>query len=363
MTGEELKTQMRKRKVTVQALAAELRVKPSVVTKARKEGPDAICNCRCTPDLVWAALQKLGRRPAPAGLKQPVIVSYGGGVNSTALLVGMVERGERPDAILFADTGGEKPETYEYVAAFSAWLVERGFPPVTVVQNDGKYRTLENNALQTQSLPSIAYGRRACSEKYKQRPQHKWVRRWQPALDWWATTDDRGDRNLVMKLIGYGADEGHRGNVGDVQLTADAWYKYRYPLQEWGWDREDCLAAIARAGLPKPIKSACFFCPSSTKAEVKWLAARHPDLFDRAVAMERAAADTLRTVKGLGRRFSWAGLIRMEREQPSLFGDAPPEGANELAVIPCMCHVATPVDDGDDNACGECPAPGAKASA
>ena len=35
------------------------------------------------------------------------IVSYGGGTNSTAMLVGLWERGERPDAIVFADTGGE----------------------------------------------------------------------------------------------------------------------------------------------------------------------------------------------------------------------------------------------------------------
>ena len=39
------------------------------------------------------------------------VVSFGGGVNSTALLIGLEERDERPDYILFADTGGEKPET------------------------------------------------------------------------------------------------------------------------------------------------------------------------------------------------------------------------------------------------------------
>lgn len=37
------------------------------------------------------------------------------------LLVGMAERGVRPDLILFADTGGEKPETYEFVNTMDAW--------------------------------------------------------------------------------------------------------------------------------------------------------------------------------------------------------------------------------------------------
>jgi 3'-phosphoadenosine 5'-phosphosulfate sulfotransferase (PAPS reductase)/FAD synthetase len=44
----------------------------------------------------------------------PLVVAYGLGVNSTALLVEFVKQGIRPDLILFADTGGEKPETYAY---------------------------------------------------------------------------------------------------------------------------------------------------------------------------------------------------------------------------------------------------------
>ena len=44
----------------------------------------------------------------------PLIVSYGMGVDSTALLVGFAERGIRPDMVLFADVGAEKPETYDY---------------------------------------------------------------------------------------------------------------------------------------------------------------------------------------------------------------------------------------------------------
>ena len=38
------------------------------------------------------------------------------------------------------------------------------------------------------------------------------------------------------------------------------------------WGRDDCVAAIARVGLPQPGKSACFFCPSSKKHEIITLA-------------------------------------------------------------------------------------------
>jgi hypothetical protein len=39
----------------------------------------------------------------------PLVVAYGLGVDSTALLVEFARRGLRPDLVLFADTGGEKP--------------------------------------------------------------------------------------------------------------------------------------------------------------------------------------------------------------------------------------------------------------
>ena len=50
------------------------------------------------------------------------IVSYGAGTNSTAMLIKMVELNEVVDAITFADTGGELPETYAYLDMFGAWL-------------------------------------------------------------------------------------------------------------------------------------------------------------------------------------------------------------------------------------------------
>lgn len=64
----------------------------------------------------------------------PIIVSYGGGKNSTALLLAMLAKSIKPDAVVFADTGNEKPETYEFIEWFSGWLVEQGFPEVTVVR-------------------------------------------------------------------------------------------------------------------------------------------------------------------------------------------------------------------------------------
>jgi hypothetical protein len=100
-------------------------------------------------------------------------------------------------------------------------------------------------------------------------------------------------------------------------------------LIEWGWARDECVEAILAAGLAVPPKSACFFCPASTKAEVLWLAEKHPDRFQRAVAMETAAQVTVTSVKGLGRRYAWSELATADRVALPLLPEAP--------AAPCQC--------------------------
>ena len=100
----------------------------------------------------------------------PLVVAYGLGVNSTALLVELVKRAVRPDLILFADTGGEKPATYAYLEVIRPFLARHGLPDVTVVRyrpTRAAYHTLEQQCLHTGTLPSLAYGGRSCSVKYK----------------------------------------------------------------------------------------------------------------------------------------------------------------------------------------------------
>ena len=82
----------------------------------------------------------------------PVVVSYGAGTNSTAMVCEMVRRGEPIAAVVFADTGGERPATYEHLREFSDWLVARGYPAITTVQQTTKVgdvtvTTLEANIL------------------------------------------------------------------------------------------------------------------------------------------------------------------------------------------------------------------------
>ena len=235
-----------------------------------------------------------------------VVTAYGAGTNSTAMLIGMVKRKEPVDLVLFADTGGERPETYEYRDVFSSWLISQGYPDIVTVQTvnkDGVPITLEQLCLEKKMLPSLAYGFKKCSLKFKKAPQDKYVNNWQPAREAWK----RGEK--VIKLMGFDVDEEHRV----ARNHDDKKYIYRHPLVEWEWDREKCLEEIRSVGLPLPGKSACFFCPASKVKEVLALSC---DLKARALAMERNAE--LVTVKGLGRNWAWEDLIRDNENQLQL---------------------------------------------
>jgi hypothetical protein len=254
-------------------------------------------------------------------MRPPHVVAFGGGVDSTAMVIGLVQRNEPIDLILFADTGGERPETYNHIETFSAWLKERGYPGIITVWKvkDGERLTLEKDCLDHKGLPSIAYGFKRCSDHFKIRPQNIFLRNWQPAIDAW----EAGLK--VVKYIGYDAGETRRKENADKRV--DNKYEYRYPLIEWDWEREECLKTIAEAGVPNPGKSACFFCPSSRPKEVVDLYEKHPNLLERALQME-ANAD-LRSIKGLGRQYAWRDVIWMHKAQMDL-----PFGGFEK---PCEC--------------------------
>lgn len=255
------------------------------------------------------------------------IVSYGGGPNSTSELIGMYQRETPVDLILFADTGGERPETYEYIQTFSQWLKNHGMPEITILEYhraDGSRMTLEDECLRDKILPSIAYGFKRCSLKHKIGVQDKFCNNYEPCREAWS----RGEK--IIKHIGYDAGEENRMENAAKHDEQDKKYLKSYDLIEWGWTREDCEEVIKKEGLPLPGKSSCFFCPSMKKQEIRELYLKHRDLYDRAIAIEKNAKEWLTTIKGLGRAWSWEAYINARAEQVSFF--------NDMVGVPCNCY-------------------------
>lgn len=233
-------------------------------------------------------------------MRAPLVVAYGLGVDSTAMLVGMVARNIRPDAILFADVGGEKDETYAFLPIMNEYLARNGFPLVTVVRyvpqnfkHYPPYYTLEQNCLTNGTLPSEAFGFGSCSLKWKAAPQKTWLKAWQPAIDCWA----RGEK--VVRAVGFDASAADTKRLCAAEKIKDDAFEYWYPLQDWQWNRDECKRQIAAAGLPVPPKSSCFYCPNMSPAEISALPA---DKLRRIVLMESRARPRLTKILGLWRK-------------------------------------------------------------
>ena len=124
------------------------------------------------------------------------VVGYGGGRDSTAMLIGLWKHHIPVDLILFADPGGEQPHTYVYLEIMDRWLKSHDMPPITRVwyqEKSGQRLTLEQECLRSGTLPSIAYGRKSCSLKHKVAPQERFCNQYQPCLDTW--TEDKSTRD------------------------------------------------------------------------------------------------------------------------------------------------------------------------
>lgn len=269
------------------------------------------------------------------------IVSFGGGTNSTAMIIGMYLHKIPIDKILFADTGGEQPHTYKFMETFNKWLTCHNLPKIECVEyrkKDGSRLTLEEECLRSKTLPSIAYGHKGCSLKHKAGTQRKYCNHDEQCRQVWKSG------KKVGKFIGFDAKETKRIQCAIPLDEKDKKYEYHYPLYEWGWDRAECIRVIERAGLEKPGKSSCYFCPSMKKKEIQALWENYPDLFQRAIEIEHNAAETLITVKGLGRNWSWESYYNAfmrEKEfddaQTTIFDFIESPGGC-LCGAPCGCY-------------------------
>lgn len=205
----------------------------------------------------------------PKGI--PWGINFGGGANSTALLLFCKDRWLRPDWVVFSDTGSERPETYQNVEIVKNWCKRNGFPfDVTKwLRKDGSFESVHDNCLRTGYLPSKAYGYSGCTFKWKIQPLQKWRKLHGFTPSCVAIGYDCGEKRRLEKA--------RKRQCEDTETDHDEviWY----PLAAWGIDRIKCQERIIEQGWV-PSKSACFCCPSAKPKEWENLAIDYPNLFE-----------------------------------------------------------------------------------
>lgn len=236
-------------------------------------------------------------------------LSYGGGVNSTALAVLLVQ-GKLPKyepwRIVFADTKTEKDQTYAYIRDhFAPWLERHGKRLEVVYPQEGVLERWERLKVTGSRIL------RTCTDQAKVKPITAYI-----------AANGGGEQ-----LIGIDASEAHR--------MADKSGKHR-PLVDLDIDREECERIIAAAGLPSPGKSGCWCCPFSRVGEVIELIKTSPCKAARIESLEWAATDAHGESPGLGQRCQFRehpiAWWRERAKQGDLFiPDADP-------AHPCECY-------------------------
>ncbi len=226
-------------------------------------------------------------------------LSYGGGVNSTAMLLLLLDEGWEFE-VVYVDHGCDWPETRNYVY----WLSKQ--TPITVIKPDVQgYDNLYDHCLVKGIIPSRML--RWCTDKFKVTPLHSYF------------------QGPAFNLIGISTEESHR-----VKLDVRKGIESRFPLIEYEIDREECKKIILDHGLPLPIKSGCWFCPYQPVGEWRRLRRVHPDLFCKAVRLENQAIEA-RAERGK------APLYLSNRPLGMLVHENQDELFAEFAPPPCNC--------------------------
>jgi hypothetical protein len=197
----------------------------------------------------------------------------------------------RLDAAIFADTGWEPPEVYQWLD----WLQSRTTIPIHRV-SAGNLRqdvlaSLGQGGTGTVRQPPFYvrtvrggddHGQvgmlwRKCTDFYKIRPIRRRVR--QLAV---ARHGGRPPAEAVEQWIGISWDEVDRQKQSGVQYI-----KNRFPLVEKRLTAADCLAWFAKRGYPSPPKSACIGCPYLSNARWRQIRDTRPELWADAVDFDR----------------------------------------------------------------------------
>ena len=189
------------------------------------------------------------------------VLSFGGGVNSVALMVLLLQERLPFDEAVFADTGGEVPETYQYLEIAKKYLADHEVP-LTVVSKRG--RSLYETAWTRRVFPSAIW--RWSTRDFKITPIHRHYRSLEAHIN---------------QYLAIAWDEVYRMKDSRVEYVTNL-----YPLIDRRLTRADCIAIIRDARLPVPERSSCYFCPFNSVDRWRWLYETHRDLFDKAIALE-----------------------------------------------------------------------------
>ena len=200
------------------------------------------------------------------------VVSYGGGVQSTALVILAMRHQWPVDEIVHVDLlAAESPSTREYVEYFRNWLRDEYGREITVIERD-----LYGDMLKHPEFTPVPWHgkrqkfmlRRQCTREYKVAPIQRYLTQKYP-------------QGLIKLMLGISADEWTR-----MRQSSHSRIDHVYPLVDGMISRRHCLEIIRDVGLDLPAKSSCWFCPYRSTGSQWALIRQYPHLAEMATNLE-----------------------------------------------------------------------------
>lgn len=214
------------------------------------------------------------------------VLSLGAGVQSTTLLV-MACNGdfERPDHVIFADTGWEPVAVYSHLEKLKVFSANHGIS-IDVVRKGNLRNDALDHTHRFASMPlftksadgKVSMLQRQCTREYKLGPILARVR------ELGATKS-----NPAEMWIGISTDEIVRMKDSRVQYTGNRW-----PLIERGMDRNACRKYLDDAGWSQVPKSSCIGCPFHDDNFWNRLKIENKDEFEDAALFDEAVRNNQR---------------------------------------------------------------------
>lgn len=203
-------------------------------------------------------------------------ISFGGGVQSTAMvLMALAGEIEKPDLVVFADTGTEMPETYETVSRIGKLCNDQNLEFVVVKNYSEKVKGMSLIDWYSSKKMVPMVGIKWCTSKFKIEPIRRYVK---------TRVDKTKPKPWMCAWIGITSDESKRArHLSDVKFQI-----VKYPLLEIS--RQECINYIEK-NYPnlKVSKSGCYCCPYANKKHWLNLKKNHNSLFQKSLQLEKNA--------------------------------------------------------------------------
>lgn len=219
-------------------------------------------------------------------------LSWGAGINSTSLIaahwLGLLDINITDLVIVFCDTGCETHETYQYIAATSEILRQRGYEIhiLTPKQNPEFYRPHIRGHFLNEFLYQkkwILYPRfRLCTHEWKEVPMIRFMKKY--------TGQGAFYKRYCRHMLSIASDEQHRA----IKIKKKF---FKYPLIDLNIDRKRGVDLIKAAGLPEAHKTGCYLCPMVPQAPLYDYLTKHPEYIDEIERIEKAHHEKTKNFK------------------------------------------------------------------